>query len=194
MELWKGLCLPTEPRHRCSVLHIVLLICLLHWSFLTPSLPLPLPLMTLMKAEKMEGRGARSSLRRPSLKWLLWVDARKLVRSVWEDFKRKDTVRILETEQQHLLGACGAGRSRTAFIGSYHSLRRGKVLWPEETAHACASLVFWGPFTSIDTEGVVTLTNQPVPSRQSSMKGEGRAPLEKQKCIPQTTAFGVLSD
>lgn len=80
-----------------------------------------------------------------------------------------------------------------AFIGSYHSLRRGKVLWSEETAHTQASLVLCGPFTSISTKGVVTLTSQPVPSRQSSMKGEGRAPLEKQKCIPQT-AFGVLSD
>ena len=63
--------------------------------------------MTLMKAVKMEGRGARISLRRPSLKWLLWVDVRKLVRSVWEDFKRKDTARILETTAASTEGMWG---------------------------------------------------------------------------------------
>lgn len=59
--------------------------------------------------------------------------------------------------------------------------------------HTWARLVFVGPFTSSDAEGVVVLMRQQVPPRQSSIKGEERAllePSEKQKFIPLAMAFG----
>ena len=56
-----------------------------------------------------------------------------------------------------------------------------------------ARLVFRGPFTSSDAEGVVVLTRQQVPPRQSGIKEAGRAlleTLEKQKCFHLARAFG----
>lgn len=123
---------PLSPASMFCVQQVALLIRLPHCFFRSPYLPLPLPVITLMKAEKM-GEGARNSLRGDSLIRLFWLGARKLAQSVWEVSWGRCSQDPADREWQTFTGARGPRRKKIAFIGSiYLQLsEKGKGSFPQ---------------------------------------------------------------